>query len=67
MEQWGATTHSGGKPLCYGGEAGSLDPEIQVHLAYNRPGEEQRDGKKWRYTGKSHIPSPDALIPYRAI
>ncbi|MGV8059634.1 MAG: nitrilase-related carbon-nitrogen hydrolase [Smithellaceae bacterium] len=32
----------------------------------NRAGVEQRDGKKWRYTGKSQITSPDARILYRA-
>ena len=32
----------------------------------NRTGGEERDGKKWRYTGKSQITSPDTRILYRA-
>jgi 5-aminopentanamidase len=42
-----------------------LENRIYVVTA-NRTGEEQRDGKKWRYTGKSQITSPDAQILYRA-
>jgi predicted amidohydrolase len=42
-----------------------LESRIYVVTA-NRTGEEERDGKKWRYTGKSQITSPDARILYRA-
>jgi predicted amidohydrolase len=42
-----------------------LENRIYVVTA-NRTGVEQRDGKKWRYTGKSQITSPDAQILFRA-
>ena len=42
-----------------------LENRIYVVTA-NRTGEEQRNGKKWLYTGKSQITSPDARILYRA-
>lgn len=35
-------------------------------ITANRTGEEQREGKKWRYTGKSQITAPDGQILYRA-
>jgi predicted amidohydrolase len=35
-------------------------------ITANRTGEERRGDKKWRYTGKSQILSPDAQILYRA-
>ena len=35
-------------------------------MTANRTGEEERGGKKMRYTGKSRITPPDARILYRA-
>jgi predicted amidohydrolase len=35
-------------------------------IVANRTGEEKRGDKKWRYTGKSQISSPDARVLYRA-
>jgi predicted amidohydrolase len=35
-------------------------------ITANRTGEEERGSKKWRYTGKSQITSPDARILFQA-
>jgi predicted amidohydrolase len=35
-------------------------------ITANRTGEEARGSKKWRYTGKSQITSPEARVLYQA-